>query len=41
MRQVIEVLSREPDAAAARQELQVQYDAVNDLFEDLINGILT
>ena len=36
--QVIDVLSQDPDTSAARQELQSQFDTVNELYEELING---
>ena len=36
--QVIEVLCQEPDPAAARQELQSQFDTVDQLYEELLNG---
>lgn len=36
--QVIEVLCQEPDQAAARQQLQTQFEAVDRLYEDLLNG---
>ncbi len=37
--QVIEVLCQEPDPAAARQELQSQFDTVDQLYEELLNGV--
>jgi hypothetical protein len=38
--QVIEVLCQEADPAAARQELQSQFDTVDQLYEELLNGVL-
>ncbi len=38
--QVIEVLCQEADPVAARQELQSQFDTVDQLYEELLNGVL-
>ena len=37
---VIEVLCQESDPSAARQELQSQFDTVDQLYEELLNGLL-
>eukprot|EP00292_Cryptomonas_paramecium_P018613 CAMPEP_0113711216 /NCGR_PEP_ID=MMETSP0038_2-20120614/30624_1 /TAXON_ID=2898 /ORGANISM="Cryptomonas paramecium" /LENGTH=121 /DNA_ID=CAMNT_0000637429 /DNA_START=19 /DNA_END=380 /DNA_ORIENTATION=+ /assembly_acc=CAM_ASM_000170 len=37
LKQVFEVLSQQPDSAVARQDLQTQLDAVDDIFEEMIH----